>query len=48
MTGTAAQVAEDIDGLAALGVTGLVLNFQRATHHEPARAGRDSVNTEVE
>jgi alkanesulfonate monooxygenase SsuD/methylene tetrahydromethanopterin reductase-like flavin-dependent oxidoreductase (luciferase family) len=31
MTGTAAQVAEDIDGLAALGVTDLVLNFQRDT-----------------
>jgi probable F420-dependent oxidoreductase len=31
MTGTAAEVAEDIDGLAALGVTDLVLNFQRAT-----------------
>jgi probable F420-dependent oxidoreductase len=31
MTGTAAEVASDIDGLAALGVTDLVLNFQRAT-----------------
>jgi probable F420-dependent oxidoreductase len=31
LTGTAAQIAEDIDGLAALGVTDLVLNFQRAT-----------------
>jgi probable F420-dependent oxidoreductase len=31
LTGTAAQVAEDIDGLAALGVTDLVLNFQRAS-----------------
>jgi probable F420-dependent oxidoreductase len=31
MSGTAAQVAEDIAALAALGVTDLVLNFQRAT-----------------
>jgi probable F420-dependent oxidoreductase len=31
MTGTAAQVAADIDGLAELGVTDLVLNFQRPT-----------------
>jgi probable F420-dependent oxidoreductase len=31
MTGSAAQVASDIDGLAALGVTDLVLNFQRDT-----------------
>ncbi|MGH6918198.1 MAG: LLM class F420-dependent oxidoreductase, partial [Geminicoccaceae bacterium] len=31
LTGTPAQVASDIDGLAALGVTDLVLNFQRAT-----------------
>ncbi len=31
MTGSAAQVAEDIDGLAELGVTDLVLNFQRDT-----------------
>jgi probable F420-dependent oxidoreductase len=31
LTGTSAQVAEDIDGLATLGVTDLVLNFQRAT-----------------
>jgi probable F420-dependent oxidoreductase len=31
MTGSAAQVAEDIDGLAELGVTNLVLNFQRDT-----------------
>ncbi len=31
MTGTAAQVASDIDGLAAAGVTDLVLNFQRDT-----------------
>jgi probable F420-dependent oxidoreductase len=31
MTGTAAEVASDIDGLAALGVRDLVLNFQRAT-----------------
>jgi probable F420-dependent oxidoreductase len=31
LTGTAAQVAEDIDGLAELGVSDLVLNFQRGT-----------------
>jgi probable F420-dependent oxidoreductase len=31
LTGTAAQVAEDIDGLAAAGVSDLVLNFQRDT-----------------
>jgi probable F420-dependent oxidoreductase len=31
LTGTPAQIADDIDGLAALGVTDLVLNFQRAT-----------------
>ena len=31
LTGTPAQIADDIAGLAALGVTDLVLNFQRAT-----------------
>jgi probable F420-dependent oxidoreductase len=31
MTGSAAEVASDIDGLAELGVTDLVLNFQRNT-----------------
>jgi probable F420-dependent oxidoreductase len=31
LTGTPAQVASDIDALAALGVSDLVLNFQRAT-----------------
>jgi alkanesulfonate monooxygenase SsuD/methylene tetrahydromethanopterin reductase-like flavin-dependent oxidoreductase (luciferase family) len=31
LTGTPAQLAEDIDGLAALGVKDLVLNFQRDT-----------------
>jgi len=31
LTGTAAEIASDIDGLAALGVRDLVLNFQRAT-----------------
>ncbi len=34
LTGTAAEVASDIDGLAALGVRDLVLNFQRATLEE--------------
>ena len=31
MSGTAAQVAQDIEAIAALGFTDLVLNFQRAT-----------------
>ena len=31
MTGSAAQVAEDIDALSELGVTDLVLNLQRGT-----------------
>ena len=31
LTGTPAQIADDVAGLAALGVTDLVLNFQRAT-----------------
>jgi probable F420-dependent oxidoreductase len=38
LTGTAAQIAEDIDGLVAQGVTDLVLNFQRATLEQSLRS----------
>jgi probable F420-dependent oxidoreductase len=38
LTGTPAQMASDIDDLAALGVTDLVLNFQRATLEQSLRS----------
>jgi alkanesulfonate monooxygenase SsuD/methylene tetrahydromethanopterin reductase-like flavin-dependent oxidoreductase (luciferase family) len=38
LTGTAAQIAEDIDGLAALGVRDLVLNFQRGSLEQSLRS----------